>query len=135
MVTPSARLRMRSKQDASLAGPTYTGTTFTFRPQLSDPLRPGTSILDIAIYRSSIQQLDLARLSISSVQTTNAQSTNVGRRGSGLTEMMKARVGIGGGDLDVTSGVKVTWVLPPGQEGVVLPPSASRSDIPIQRAK
>jgi hypothetical protein len=49
--------------------------------------------------------------------------------------MMKARVGIGGGDLDVTSGVKVTWVLPPGQEGVVLPPSASRSDIPIQRAK
>ena len=103
----------------------HTGTTFTFRPQLSDPLRPGTSVLDIAIYRSSIQQLDLARLSISSSETT-LQSTSMGRRGSGLTEMMKARVGIGGGDLDVASGVKVTWVLPPGQEGVVLPLSAPK---------
>lgn len=42
--------------------------------------------------------------------------------------MMKARVGIGGGDLDVTSGVKVTWIFPPGQEGVVLPPFASKSE-------
>jgi hypothetical protein len=135
MVTPSARLRMRTKQDVNLAGSTYTGTTFTFRPQLADPLRPGTSILDLAIYRSSIQQLDLARLSISSTETSIAQSSSMGRRGSGLTEMMKAKVGIGGGDLDIKSEVKVTWVLPPGQEGVVLPPSASRSEIPMQRAK
>jgi hypothetical protein len=126
---------MRSKQEANLAGPTYTGTTFTFRPQLSDPLRPGTSVLDLAIYRSSIQQLDLARLSISSTESTTAQSMSMGRKGSGLTEMMKARVGIGGGDLDVTSGVKVTWVLPPGQEGVVLPTTAHKSGTADQQAK
>jgi len=42
--------------------------------------------------------------------------------------MMKAKVGIGGGDLDVASGVKVTWVLPPGQEGVVLPSSAAEQE-------
>jgi len=126
---------MRSKQDANLAGSTYTGTTFTFRPQLSDPPRPGTSILDLAIYRSSTQQLDLARLFVSSVRTTNAQSTNVGRRGSGLTEMMKAKVGIGGGDLDIKSVVKVTWVLPPGQEGMVLPTTARKTGTPDQPAK
>jgi len=114
--------------------PTHTGTTFTFRTQLSDPLRPGTSVLDLAIYRSSIQQLDLARLSISSSETA-LQSTSMGRRGSGLTEMMKARVGIGGGDLDVASGVKVTWVLPPGQEGVVLPATAFKSEAPVHVAK
>jgi hypothetical protein len=130
MVTPSARLRMRSKQEANLAGPTYTRTTFTFRPQLSDPLRPGTSVLDIAMYRSSIQQLDLARLSVSSSEST-VQSSSMGRRGSGLTEMMKAKVGIGGGDLDITSGVKVTWVLPPGQEGVVLPTIAPKRETGI----
>jgi len=45
--------------------------------------------------------------------------------------MMKARVGIGGGDLDVASGVKVTWVLPPGQEGVVLPLSAPKREIAV----
>jgi hypothetical protein len=134
-ITPSARVRMRSKQEANLAGPMYTGTTFAFRPQLSDPLRPGTSILDLAIYRSSLQQLDLARLTISSVQTSIPQSTSMGRRGSGLTEMMKARVGIGGGDLDITSGVKVTWVLPPGQEGMVLPTTAHRTETPDQPAK
>jgi hypothetical protein len=107
---------------------TFTGTTSSFRPQLSDPLRPGTSVLDLAIYRSSIQQLDLARLSISSAESTISQSSSMGRRGSGLTEMMKARVGIGGGDLDVTSGVKVTWVLPPGREGVVLSSSAPKQE-------
>jgi hypothetical protein len=49
--------------------------------------------------------------------------------------MMKARVGIGGGDLDVTSSVKVTWVLPPGQEGVVLPTTAHKTGTPDQQAK
>lgn len=124
---------MRNKEPKTSL-PMHTGTTFTFRPQLSDPLRPGTSVLDIAIYRSSIQQLDLARLSISSSETT-LQSTSMGRRGSGLTEMMKARVGIGGGDLDAASGVKVTWVLPPGQEGVVLPVTAVKSETPVHVAK
>jgi hypothetical protein len=119
---------MRSKQDASLAGSTYTGTTFTFRPQLSDPSRPGTSVLDIAIYRSSLQQVDIARLSVASSESI-VQSSSIGRRGSGLTEMMKAKVGIVGGDLDVTSGVKVTWVLPPGQESVMLPSPATKQDI------
>jgi hypothetical protein len=59
----------------------------------------------------------------------------MGKRGSGLTEMMKAKVGIGGGDLDVASGVKVTWVLPPGQEGMILPTTARRTGTPDQPAK
>lgn len=114
----------------------YTETTFAFSPQLSDPLRPGTSILDLAIYRSSKQQVDLARLSVSSTGTTaTTQSTSMGRRGSGLTEMMKARVGTGGNVLDVTSVVKVTWSLPPGQDGAVLPATASKSDTPVQTVK
>jgi hypothetical protein len=45
--------------------------------------------------------------------------------------MMKAKVGIGGGDLDITSGVKVTWVLPPGQEKVSLPPSALKNETAV----
>ena len=115
---------------------THTGTTFAFRSQLSDPLRPGTSVLDLAIYRSAMKQVDLARLSISFTGTTvSTQSTSMGRRGSGLTEMMKARVGIGGGDLDVTSVVKATWALPSGQEGVVLPPCPAKQEIAFPSLK
>jgi hypothetical protein len=49
--------------------------------------------------------------------------------------MMKARVGIGGGDLDITSRVKVTWVLPPGQEEFVLPPLASKQETTLPSLK
>jgi len=115
--------------------PTHMGTTFVFRPQLSDPLRSGTSVLDLAIYRSTMKQVDLARLSISSTGTTTAQPKSMGRRGSGLTEMMKAKVGIGGSDLDVTSLIKVTWVLPSGKEGVVLPPCPPKQEIAFPSLK
>ena len=52
-----------------------------------------------------------------------------------MTEMMKAKVGIGGGDLDIKSVVKVTWVLPPGQEGMVLPTTAHKTGTPDQPTK
>jgi len=113
---------------------THMGSTFAFRPQLSDPLRSCTSVLDLAIYRSTLKQVDLARLSISAYEATT-HSKSMGRRGSGLTEMMKAKVGIGGSDLDITSLVKVTWALPPGQDEVVLPAPAPKSDTPVQTVK
>jgi hypothetical protein len=128
-ITPSARLRMRLTQDPTHQAPARTWTTFAFRPQISDPLRPGTSSVELAIYRSALQQVDLARLSISSPASVEQCSGSQGRRGSGLTEMMKARVGIVGGDLNVESVVKVTWVLPPVQGDVILPPHSAKERI------
>jgi hypothetical protein len=108
-----------------------TKTGFTFQQQYHDPLRPGTSCLDLSIYRDRVHQVDLARLSISSTSvsrpTLQGDHANSGRRGSGLTEMMKAKVGFVGGDLDVSSKVMASWALPVGQEGVSLPTSKSLS--------
>jgi len=111
-ITPSARLRMRSPLDQSQTNP-RTATTFSFHQQRSDPLRGGRSCIDIAIYRSAAQQLDLARLS---VEPTFTPSRKEERRGSGLTEMMKMKTRSGSGGLDTDSKVKVTWVLPSGQD-------------------
>lgn len=111
-ITPSARLRMRLTQDQSQTNP-RTGTTFAFQPQLPDPLRPGSSCIDVAIYRSTTQHLDLARLSVSTTRIENGRGE---RRGSGLTEMMKMKTRVGPGGLDTDSKVKVTWVLPSGQD-------------------
>jgi hypothetical protein len=106
---------MRLPQDQNHS--VRTGTTFTFLQQRSIPLRPGSSCVDIAIYRTASQQLDLARLSVS---TTELESGRGGRKGSGLTEMMKMKTRAGSGGLDVESRVKVTWALPSGQD-LVLP--------------
>jgi hypothetical protein len=135
-ITPSARLRMRLKQDLAHQAPAHTKTTFTFRPQISDPLRPSTSCIEIAIHRSAFQQVDLARLSISSATSMEQGKESEKRRGSGFTEMMKARVGIVGGDLNVESVVKVAWVLPPGQGDVILPPHSAKERIaPVSNAR
>lgn len=111
-ITPSARLRMRLPLDQSQTNP-RTGTTFSFHPQRSDPLRNGRSCIDIAIYRSTTQQLDLARLSVGPTLTPSRREE---RRGSGLTEMMKVKTRSGSGGLHTDAGVKVTWVLPSGQD-------------------
>jgi len=111
-ITPSARLRMRLPPDQSQTNP-RTGTTFSFHPQRSDPLRPGSSCIDIAIYRSTTQQLDLARLCVGPTLTPSRKEE---RRGSGLTEMMKMKTRSGSDELHTDAGVKVTWVLPSGQD-------------------
>jgi len=49
--------------------------------------------------------------------------------------MMKAKVGIVGGDLNVESAVKVTWILPSGQEGVLLPSVVTKSGIAVESAR
>lgn len=123
-ITPSARLRMRLSQDLSQTNP-RTGTTFAFQPQLSDPLRPGSSYIDIAIYRSATQQLDLARLCVGPTLTPSRKEE---RRGSGLTEMMKVKTRSGSGRLDVDSKVKVTWVLPSGRD-LLLPTLSDQTKI------
>ena len=113
-ITPSARLRMRLPQDQSQN--THTGTTFAFQPQLLDPLRPGSSCIDIAIYRSTTQQLDLARLSVGPTLTPSRKEE---RRGSGLTEMIKMKTRAVSDGLHTDSKVKVSWDLPSGQDSVL----------------
>lgn len=114
-ITPSARLRMRLPLDQSQTNP-RTGTTFSFHPQRSDPLRGGRLCIDIAIYRSTTQQLDLARLSVGPTLTPSSKEE---RRGSGLTEMMKVKTRSGSDGLHTDSKVKVSWVLPSGQDSVL----------------
>jgi hypothetical protein len=140
VVTPSARLRMRMpiSQTEPHAPQSTVRTTFDFEVQREHPLQAETSCLDVSIYRSTTQQLDRARLIVSypTQHAPKAQQPEhqVARRASALTEMMKARVGMGSADFDVSSSVKVTWGLPVGDGSTrLIAPSSSSLSSP--RAK
>jgi hypothetical protein len=140
VVTPSARLRMRMpiSQTEPHAPQSTVRTTFTFGIQRQHPFQAETSCLDVSIYRSTAQQLDRARLIVSypTQHTPKVQlpERQVARRASALTEMMKARVGMGSADFDVSSSVKVTWGLPVGDGSThLIAPSSSSVSSPQPR--
>lgn len=147
IVTPTVRVRFRLRSHADQSQlqndqnsfDTDLIATFTFLQYRQNPLRPGMSCLDMALYRPTLGQLDLARISAHGVQPahapvsegTRARETDLTKRASALTEMMKTRVGMANSDLEVKSVLKATWQLPSGPDGdtadLVLP-AGPRSD-------
>lgn len=113
-ITPSARIRPRKRILTDMDTPQIPsdlGAVFTFLPYRRNPLLPAVSCLDIALYRPSLGQIDITRLSVRAVQPS-APQMEVTRRASALTEMMRAKVGLVASDLGVDSTICATWQLP-----------------------
>lgn len=101
------------------------------------PLGKGTLCQDIAIFRSSKAELDLARLAAHQVAPKVASPPAEGHRrlSSNLTEMMRQKAGLRSeSDLDVKSAVMARWALPIGGGGPkdleTLPPAKESSKPP-----
>lgn len=126
VVTPSARLRPPRPTDHSddllpSGRSSVCVSVAAFLAQRRDPLQPGTSALDVAVFRLEPGQIELARLSISTAQSPDSGRSGqdtFSRRPSALTEMMRNRY-TAHGDLKVEDAGKGRWLIPHGEYPMV----------------
>ena len=131
IVTAAARLRPK-RIEATEEGTTAHGPgVFTFADIRIHPLEKGVVCQDISIFRAHTLQMELGRLSVRSAPApqpsphksphdhsgTAPGSRIAQRRGSALTEMMRAKAHFGpatGTDLEVRRAIKMRWMIPMG---------------------
>ncbi|KAK6906527.1 hypothetical protein I203_100512 [Kwoniella mangroviensis CBS 8507] len=129
VIVPVARLRpRRSHQQDQTQSPTssvpITGAAvFTFTCNRNHPLHKKLYCQDISIYRPTSNTLELARISVHTVEQakiSERESQSLQRRGSALTEIMRNRAFGDGSDLGIEVAVKAAWTLPEGKRDISL---------------
>ncbi|ORY31249.1 hypothetical protein BCR39DRAFT_527125 [Naematelia encephala] len=117
IVSPFARLRPPRLAEDEVHPRPYAPSVFTFTEYRANPLAKGTFFQDVAVYRPRGNELELSRLSVRQVTRSSAATRDTQRRGSALSDMMRAKAGfIDQTDLGLEHNVKARWILPDGGE-------------------
>ena len=105
-------------ENLSQAGAGQSPGVFTYISYRQNPFKKGVFYQDMAVYRSTTAQLELARLCVQAVIPGNENGLNgiaTQKRASALTEMMLRRAGLAEqSDLSISHEVKARWMLPLG---------------------
>lgn len=106
------------EEDLPHASAIQTPGVFTFLKYRQHPLEKGMFCDDMVIFRSSVAEVELARLSVRQINRSKISSTDgvsTQRRASALTEMIRSRAGLTEpNDLSVTGAIRARWCLPLG---------------------